>query len=259
MICKYCNAEVPFGGKCPKCGKTYVLADRSRELDRLMKSAEVQIDPLPFQWEPPHPIKDDPVPKPLPRTVFLSLTTLFIILCVGTGILSYHHGYLNGRDTGYAQGAESVENQKGEFYAEGVEAGRAAVLQEMETEKATLRNIQVLYSEEVGRRSPSESVKDIQIILNIMLKSGLKVDGKYGKKTEDTVQQFQQIVGLANTGEIDRETLFQIHYYVDHPELFNNLTSDTGISLDNQDVSDSENGEVSPGNEGGGNVGSNGI
>jgi predicted chitinase len=55
-------------------------------------------------------------------------------------------------------------------------------------------------------------IKQIQIVLNFLTGSDLEINGKYDEKTENVVADFQNEMGITETGICDTETLEEMFY-----------------------------------------------
>ena len=55
-------------------------------------------------------------------------------------------------------------------------------------------------------------IKQIQIVLNFLTGSDLEINGKYDEETENVVADFQNEMGIAETGICDTETLEEMFY-----------------------------------------------
>jgi peptidoglycan hydrolase-like protein with peptidoglycan-binding domain len=59
----------------------------------------------------------------------------------------------------------------------------------------------------------NDCVKGVQVLLNKWPKGGaLKVDGKFGSKTQQKVKSFQKRMGRPQTGQVDARTFHQLVY-----------------------------------------------
>ena len=286
MICKFCGAEV-HDGRCTQCGGVAVLTNRSYDLDRLMSKKVEYSEEKTYQQGLVEGYqngldegykkaiemgngKEVSVPKPSKRKMFIIICTAIIICAlvgVGSSMMNYKRGYLQGKEVGHEEGleegiqqnAQEFESEKVTIYQSGYEEGydegfsagndQAITVQDEMTESVEIKTRRLYPIVENNRRVKHlRGVEIIQEILNVLFDPDIDVDGEYGPATQNSIKRFQKAISelfsieMEISGETDMQTLVYLFYALDHSEEF---TSRYNMLLPDDQTSDDTNTEES--------------